>query len=64
MELTKDETRTLLLAVGTAIEHEKEALEALRHQHWRDFGVGQAINDRERHMADLERIRKRLIAGE
>jgi hypothetical protein len=60
MELTKDENRTLVLAVGTAIEHEKVALDRLRHQA-RDFGLGQAISDRERHMADLERIRKRLI---
>jgi hypothetical protein len=61
MELTKNETRTLVLAVGTAIEHEKAALEGLRNQA-REWGVSRAVSDRESHLADLERIRQRLIA--
>jgi hypothetical protein len=32
MELTKSETRTLILALGTAIEHERAALEGLRKE--------------------------------
>jgi hypothetical protein len=64
MEVTKGEAKTLILAVGTAIEHEKAALEDLRNHNTQEFGVSHAINDRERHIAELEKIRKRLIAGE
>ena len=64
MELTKSETRTLILALGTAIEHERAALEGLRKETpARDFAVSQVINDRLHHLAELERIRQRLIGG-
>jgi hypothetical protein len=63
MELTTSEIRTVILALGTAIEREKVALDGLRKEMTaRDFGVNQAINHRVHHLADLERIRHRLTA--
>jgi hypothetical protein len=59
MDLTKRETQVLVLAIGTAIEKEKSALDGLKTE-IPELGIKQAIAERSRNIAELDGIRKRL----
>jgi hypothetical protein len=61
MDLTKRETQVLVLAIGTAIQKEKAALDGLKIE-IPELGIRQAIAERSRNIADLDRIRKRLTS--
>jgi len=62
MELTKRETQLLLLAIGSAIEKEKAAIDGLKTERQKALGIQEAIVERSRNIADLDRIRKRLTS--
>ena len=59
MELTKSETKTLILACSVAIEKECAALPGLELE-VRESGIRRAIDERTRNISDLNKIRKRL----
>jgi hypothetical protein len=62
MELTKRERQLLALAIGVAMDKERHAIESLSHElPARD--IKQAIDERIRHVTELDRLRERLNAG-
>ena len=60
MTFTKRETQTLVLAISVAIDKERHALEGLKTE-VRQHGVKAAIDERTRHVGELQRLRSRLM---
>ncbi len=63
MNLTRRETKTLALAVGVAIDKERRAIEELLKGEVRADGINRVIHERMEHVAELDRLRLKLIAG-
>ena len=61
MELTKAETTTLILALGTAIEKETHTLQDLIKENIEAEGMANVIQERQRHLANLGQLRRRFI---
>jgi hypothetical protein len=61
MELTKAETTTLILALGTAIEKETHSLQDLIRENIEAEGMANVIQERQRHLANLDQLRRRFI---
>ena len=59
IELTKRETQVLLYAVGLALEKERKAVEMLNRE-THALGITQAIVERTKQLAELDRLRERL----
>jgi len=59
MQLTKTETRLLVIAIGTAIEKENRALEALKRE-VQQLGIRATIAERTRCIRELDRLRERI----
>jgi hypothetical protein len=60
MELTKRETRVLVLAIGVALEKEGQALKELQSE-VKMLDIQAAIAERTRYMRELDSLRMRLI---
>jgi hypothetical protein len=61
IELTKRECQVLVLAIGTAIDKERHAIESLaREMRRRDIAL--AITERTAHVKELDRLRGRLLS--
>jgi hypothetical protein len=63
MNLTRREAQTLVLAVGVAIDKERRAIEQLLKGEVRADGLKRVIQERTQHVAELDRLRSKLIAG-
>jgi hypothetical protein len=60
MTFTKRETQILVLAIGTAIDKETRAIEGLKTE-VRQLGIKAAIDERNRHVGEIKRLRDRFI---
>jgi hypothetical protein len=63
MNLTRREAQTLVLAVGVAIDKERCAIEQLSKGVMQGDGISRVIRERAQHVAELDRLRMKLIAG-
>lgn len=59
LTLTRPEVQTLVLAIGTAIQKESDAVHRLQTEARRD-GIANAIAERTKLIADLDGLRRRL----